>query len=76
MNHNNVIFFSAHSQEGGGSSAKAVDDKKKGTCDETHFMQPVVSGLPAERKTATPAVVSSGQLDQIRTNTHCRHPTK
>lgn len=76
MNHNNVIFFSAHSEKGGGSSDKTVDDKKKELCGENHFMQPVVSGLPAERKTATPAVVSSGQLDEIRTNTHCRHPTK
>jgi len=76
MNNNNVIFFSAHSEGGGESSAKAVDDNKKGTCGETHFMQPVVSGLPAERKTATPAVVPSGQIDEIRTNTHCRHPIK
>jgi len=71
MNNNNVIFFSAYPQEGGGSgaaSAKAVE--------EGHFMQPVVSGLPAERKSATPAVVSSGQIDEIRTNTRCRHPTK
>jgi len=54
------LFFNAPSAEGGGSGN--ASDKTS----EKHLMQPVVSGLPVERKTAPPATKPAGQIDKIR----------
>lgn len=67
MYQRNSMFFSFYSQEGGGS---AIDSKKNAS------LQPVVSGLPAERKPAPPTTVPSGQIDEIRTNPCLRKPEK
>ncbi|MBP1762972.1 MAG: hypothetical protein H6Q65_30 [Firmicutes bacterium] len=68
MNQRN-LFFNAPSAEGGGSgnaSEKEMEPQKNGMCGEKHLMQPVVSGLPAERKTAPLAPKPVGQIDKIR----------
>ncbi len=68
MNQRN-LFFNAPSAEGGGSgiaSDKTNGKQKTGTGGEKYLMQPVVSGLPVERKIAPPATKPAGQIDKIR----------